>query len=307
MSNLQYKKILVTGGTGFLGQHIVRNLLARGVPQKNIFTPKSEDLDLRKRENCRKAVAGRNVVIHTAGITGNVELHKNHPARIFYDNLMMGVELMEAARVSGVEKFVTIGSATEYPNNARLPYREEDLWIGPVEENHAPYTIAKKMLLVEAQAYRKQYGLNAIHLLLTNMYGPGEHEDGGPIPSMIRRVADAKKNGRNFMEIWGTGKPTRDFLYVEDAAEGIILAAEKYDKEEPVNLGSGYEISIKEVAETIMRVMNFTGQLKFDASKPDGLMRRLLDASRAEREFGFRAMTDFEKGLKKTVTYHGSR
>src|SRR3989344_8682498 len=212
--DLKDKKILVTGGSGFLGQHLIRKLRERGVPEKNIFAPRSAELDLRLRENCEKAVRGTNLVIHTAAITGNVELHKSKPADIFYDNLIMGVELMEAARKAGAEKFVTIGSATEYPDNARLPFREDDLWAGPVELFHAPYTVAKKMLLVEAQAYRKQYGFNAVHILLTNMYGPGEHEDGGPIPSIIKRVAEAQKSGTQHLEIWGTGKPTRDFLYV---------------------------------------------------------------------------------------------
>ncbi len=212
---------------------------------------------------------------------------------------------MEAARKSGVEKFVTIGSATEYPDNARLPFREDDLWGGPVEPLHAPYTVAKKMLLVQAQAYRKQYGFNAVHLLLTNMYGPGEHNDGGPIPALIRRVGDAKRNGLPEVEVWGTGRATRDFLYVEDSAEGVVRALQVYDKAEPVNLGSGFEISIKELAELIKKLMNYEGTLRFDASRPEGQPRRVLDTSRAEREFGFKATTDFENGLRKTIIYHG--
>ncbi|MBU6500530.1 MAG: NAD-dependent epimerase/dehydratase family protein [Patescibacteria group bacterium] len=304
--DLKNKKILVTGGGGFLGQNLIKKLLERNVARENIYSPSAAELDLRVRRNCEEAVKGAGLVIHAAGITGNVQMHRDHPGQIFYDNLVMGVELMEAARKAGVEKFVTIGSATEYPENARLPLREEDLWVGPVEENHAPYTVAKKMLLVQAQAYRRQYGFNAIHLLLTSMYGSGEHKDGGPIPSIIQRVADARKSGSKYIEVWGTGKPTRDFLYAEDAVEGIVLAAEKYDKPEPINLGSGYEISIREVAETIMKSMGLKAELKFDTSKPDGQMRRILDTGRAEKEFGFKAVTDFEDGLRKTIAYHAS-
>ena len=299
------KKILVTGAAGFLGNHIVAYLKKRGIDESNILTPRSAEYDLRKRADCERAVAGRDLVIHAAGITGNAEFHKAHPADIFYENLTMGVELMEAARKAGVKKFVTIGSATEYPNNAPLPFKEENLWIGPVESMHAPYTVAKKMLLAQGQAYRAQYQWNAIHLLLTNMYGPGEKKDGGPIPSLIVRTAQAKVSNEATITVWGTGRATRDFLYVEDAAEAIVLAAEKYDGGEPVNIGSGYEISIREVAESIASEMQFKGRLEFDATKPEGLPRRMLDVSRAEREFGFRAATSFKEGLRKTIAAHG--
>ncbi len=303
--NLADKKVLVTGGAGFLGAHIINQLLACGMPAENIFSPKAEALDLRTRENCEKAVAGRNLVIHAAAITGNVVLHQEHPGKIFYDNLMMGVELMEAARKAGVEKFVTIGSATEYPDSAKLPFREEDLWVGEVEPLHAPYTVAKKMLLVEAQAYRAQYGFNAVHVLLSNMYGPGEHPDGGPVPSLIQRVAAARAKKEKFLDVWGTGTPTRDFLYVEDAADGIIRIAEKYDKPEPINLGTGREISMRELAETIMKLMDFDGEIRFDPTKPDGQKRRLLDPTKAEREAGFKAVTELKDGLRKTIMFHG--
>jgi GDP-L-fucose synthase len=299
------KKIVLTGGAGFLGTHVFNKLIDRGVPRENIFIPRSADLDLRKIEDCERAVNGRQVVIHTAGVTGNAEFHKAHPGSIFYDNLTMGVQLMDAARRAGVEKFVTIGSATEYPLNVPMPLNEENLWLGPVEENHAPYTIAKKMLLVEAQAYRNQYGFNAIHLLLTNMYGPGEKIDGGPIPSLIKRVADAKAAGNDSVAVWGSGNATRDFLYVQDAAEGIVLAAEHYDKSEPVNLGSGYEVSIRELTTAIGALMGFKGKFIFDATKPEGQLRRMLEVSRAAKEFGFHATMDFEKGLQKTITSHG--
>jgi len=306
--NLKDKKILVTGGGGFLGSHLVQRLLGRGVSRELIIVPRAGDCDLRIRENCESIVQGVDVVIHAAGTTGNTEFHRDHPAEIFYDNLTMGVELMEAARVAGVEKFVTIGSATEYPENAPLPFREENLWIGFPEPLHAPYTIAKKMLLVQAQAYRAQYGFNAIHLLLTNMYGPGNEAKGGfVITNMINRMLAAKDTGQAVVEAWGTGVPTRDFLYVEDAAEGIVLAAEKYDKPDPVNLGSGWEISIKELTETISHLTGFGGEIRWDVSKPDGQMRRMLDTRKAERELGFRAGTSFEDGLRKTVEWHKSR
>ncbi|MBI2048839.1 MAG: NAD-dependent epimerase/dehydratase family protein [Candidatus Liptonbacteria bacterium] len=303
--NLVDKKILVTGGSGFFGRHIVDCLIARGVPEGNIFAPRMKEFDLRRKEDCESAVKSIDVVIHLAGITGNAEFHKNHPAEVFYDNLMMGVELMDAARRAGVQKFITIGSVTEYPEKARLPFHEEDLWIGAVEPIHAPYTVAKKMLLVEAQAYRKQYGFNAVHILLTNMYGPGEHSDGGPVPEMICKIGEAKKAGKDFIEGWGTGKPTRDFLYVKDAAEGVLLVAEKYDDPRPINLGSGFEVSMKEIGATIAELMDFRGEIRWDAAKPDGQTRRVLDAGRIERELGFRATTDFKTGLKETIKYHG--
>ena len=303
--DLKKKKILVTGGAGFLGQHVVQFLIQRGVDGKNILVPRSENCDLRILENCQKVVIGQDIIFHLAGMTGGIEYHKKNPAVIFYDNILMGVQLMETAREVGVSKFVTIGSATEYPENAPLPFKESDLWHGFPEPLHAPYTIAKKMLLVQAQSYRKQYGFNAIHLLMTNMYGPGEKLDSSfVIPSLIRRIWQAEKEGRDFVEIWGTGKPTRDFLYAKDAAEGIVLAAEKYDKPEPVNIGSGWEISIGELAEIIVRLMNFKGKIKFDETKPDGQMRRMLDTTRAEQEFGFRAATDFETGLMETINWY---
>jgi len=303
--DLKNKKILVTGSAGFLGQHLIVKLLARGVPRENIFAPSSKELDLRRAENCTAAVRGIDVIIHLAGITGNVELHRARPAEIFYDNLIIGVELMEVARCAGVKKFVAIGSASEYPENAPVPLIEENLWIGPPEENHASYVVAKKMLLVQAQAYRRQYNFNAVHLLLTNMYGPGEHPDGGPIPSFIIRVLEAKRSGARFVEAWGSGRPTRDFLYVEDATEGIVLAAEKYESDKPVNLGSGIEYSIKEIFELIARLTDFHGEIRWDTSKPDGQLRRVLNTVWADRSFGFKPRTNMEVGLKETIKHHG--
>lgn len=301
MIDLRNKKILVTGAAGFVGGHVVKKLAERGVPEKNISVPRSKELDLRIRANARTAVRGCDIVFHVAGMTGGVEFHRAHPAEIFYTNLMMGVELMEAARVAGVQKFVTIGSVTEYPEHGALPYRETDLWLGPVEALHAPYTVAKKMLLVQGEAYRRQYGFNSIHLLMTNMYGPGDVRGNFVVPMLIKRISEAKKNGESFIEVWGTGKPTRDFLYIEDAAEGIVLAGERYDSPEAVNIASGWEISVREITEIIARLMDFKGEIRFDPSKPDGQARRLLDATKAEREFGFKAATDFETGVRKTI------
>ncbi len=301
---LANKRILVTGGNGFLGRHIINKLLEDGVTDSAIFTPRSGDLNLCSKNDCAIAVRNIDIIIHAAGITGNAEFHRNQPGRILYDNLMMGVQLMEAARLVGVKKFITVGSAAEYPQEAPMPLREESIWSGFPEMIHAPYAIAKKMLLVQAQAYRAQYGFNAIHLLMTGMYGPGEKSDGGPIPALIMKVLAAKQNHESTIDMWGTGKPTRDFLYVEDAAEAIVLATEKYDKPEPVNIGAGMEITIKDLTELICRLMDYKGEVRWDPSKPDGQPRRMLDVSRAEKEFGFRAKTGLREGLKMTLDWY---
>lgn len=305
--DLKNKKILVTGGAGFLGSFVVEKLLERGVPKENIFVPRSDDFDLRKWENCQKAVAGQEVVIHLAAKVGGIGFNREKPGELFYDNAIMGIQMMEAARQAGVEKFVAIGTICAYPKFTPVPFKEDDLWNGYPEETNAPYGLAKKMLLVQAQAYRQQYGFNAIYLLPVNLYGPRDNfnpESSHVIPALIRKVAEAKKENKNFIEVWGTGKATREFLYVEDAAEGILLATEKYDKAEPVNLGSGREISIKDLVELICRLMDFKGEIRWDTTKPDGQPRRRLDVSRAEKEFGFRAKTDFEEGLKKTIEWY---
>ncbi len=304
---LKSKKILITGGSGFLGSFVVEKLCQLGVLKENIFIPRSEEYDLRKWENCQKAVKGQDVVIHLAAKVGGIGFNREHPAELFYDNIMMGTQLMEAARLAGVEKFLGIATICAYPKFTPVPFKEEDIWNGYPEETNAPYGLAKKMLLVQAQAYRQQYGFNAITLFLVNLYGPRDNfnpKSSHVIPALIKKVADAKKEGRNFIDVWGTGKPTREFLYVEDAAEGIVLAAENYNNPEPVNLGSGMEISIKDLIEIICRLMDFKGEIRWDSTKPDGQPRRCLDVSRAEKEFGFRATTNFEVGLKKTIEWY---
>lgn len=305
--DLSRKKILVTGGAGFIGSRLVKKLLERGVAQQNLFIPNHADFDLRRWEDCQKAVERQDLVIHLAARVGGIGLNKEKPGELFYDNLVMGAHLMEAARQAGVEKFVGIATICSYPKFTSVPFKEDDLWNGYPEETNAPYGLAKKMLLVQAQAYQEQYGFDAITLFPVNMYGEGDNFElatSHVIPAMIRKVAEAKKSSNNSVELWGTGKPTREFLYVEDAAEGIILAAEKYDKPEPVNLGSGEEISIKSLAELICRLMGYNGEIRWDASKPDGQPRRLLDTSRAEKEFGFKAETPFEEGLRRTIDWY---
>ena len=308
MLNLTRKRILITGAHGFLGKHLVKNLLEkRKVPKENLFLPHSRDLDLRKWENCQKAVKGQDIIIHLAAKVGGIGLNREIPGEMFYDNIMMGIQLMEAARQAGVKKFVALGTICCYPKFTPVPFKEENLWNGYPEETNAPYGLAKKMLLVQAQAYRQQYGFNAIFLMPVNMYGPEDNFDprsSHVIPALIRKVAQAKKEGKNYIEAWGTGKATREFLYVEDGAEGIALATEKYDKPEPVNLGSGMEISIKDLVELICQLMNFKGGIRWDSSKPDGQPRRRLDVSRAEKEFGFKAKTNFKEGLKKTIEWY---
>ncbi len=308
MIDLTQKKILITGAHGFLGKYLVENLLEkRIVPKENLFLPAIEELDLRKWENCQKAVAGQNVVIHLAAKVGGIGLNREKPGELFYDNLIMGIQLMEAARMAKVEKFVAIGTVCAYPKFTPVPFKEENLWNGYPEETNAPYGLAKKMLLVQAQAYRQQYGFNAVYLLPVNMYGPEDSFDpqkSHVIAAIIKKVYEAKKEGRDYIEVWGTGKATREFLYVEDGAEGIILATEKYDKPEPINLGSGMEISIKDLAELICKLMNFRGEIRWDTSKPDGQPRRRLDTSKAKKEFGFVAKTDFIEGLKKTIKWY---
>jgi len=308
MLNLSKKKILITGAQGFVGKHLVKNLLEkRKVAKENLFLPTFEELDLRKWEDCQKAVKRQEIIIHLAAKVGGIGLNREIPGEMFYDNAIMGIQLMEAARQAGVEKFVAISTICAYPKFTPVPFKEDDLWLGYPEETNAPYGLAKKMSLVQAQAYRQQYGFNAISLIPVNMYGQGDSFDpkkSHVIAALISKVYQAKKEGKNFIEVWGTGKATREFLYVEDGAEGIILATEKYDKPEPVNLGSGMEISIKDLVQLICKLMDFKGEVHWDTTKPDGQPRRRLDVSKAKKEFGFQAKTNFEEGLKKTIQWY---
>lgn len=275
--------------------------------KKNITIPRSKELDLRKWENCVKAVKNQDIVIHLAAIVGGIGYNQKIPGEMFYDNIMMGIQLMEAARQIKVEKFVAIGTICAYPKFNPIPFVESSIWHGYPEETNAPYGLAKKMLLVQAQAYRQQYNFNAIYLLPVNLYGPGDNfnpETSHVIPALIKKVADAKKSGKKYINVWGTGTASREFLYVNDCAEGIILATEKYDKPDPVNLGANREIKIKDLVQLICKLMKFKGELRWDSSKPDGQPRRVVDATLAKKEFGFCSKTDFEEGLKKTIDWY---
>jgi GDP-L-fucose synthase len=299
----------VTGGAGFLGRFVQAELRRRGVEEQNLFVPTMDRYNLTRPEDIRRMLADARpqLIIHLAAHVGGIGANREHPAEFFYDNLMMGVELMHQSWQTGVEKFVAIGTVCAYPKFTPVPFREDDLWNGYPEETNAPYGLAKKMLLVQAQAYRAQYGYNAIFLLPVNLYGPGDNFDPNSshvIPALIRKCLEAKQAGRDEVVLWGDGSPTREFLYVEDAARGIVLAAEAYDQPEPVNLGSGREISIKDLAELIARLTGFEGRLVWDTSKPNGQPRRALDISRAERFFGFRAQMDFEEGLRRTIDWY---
>jgi len=307
------KRVTVTGGAGFLGSFVVEKLKERGC--KDIFVPLIEEYDLVKMEDVKRMYrdARPDIVIHLAAKVGGIGANRANPGSFFYDNLMMGVQLMEQARLNNVQKFVTVGTICSYPKYTPVPFKEEDLWNGYPEETNAPYGLAKKMLLVQSQAYRQQYGFNAIYLLQLNLYGPRDNfdlETSHVIPALIRKCVDAVREGRDEIVVWGTGKASRGFLYVEDAAEGILLATERYNKPDPVNLGSDFEITIKDLVELIAKLTGFKGKIIWDTSKPDGQPRRRLDVSKAEREFGFRAKTPFEEGLKKTIEWyvnHGAR
>lgn len=304
---LDTKKILVTGGAGFLGSFVVQKLLERGVLKKNISIPRSKDLDLRKWENCVKAVKSKDIVIHLAAKVGGIGYNQEKPGEMFYDNLMMGVQLIEAARRANVEKFVAIGTICAYPKFNPVPFVETSIWDGYPEETNAPYGLAKKMLLVQSQAYRQQYNMNTVYLLPVNLYGPKDNFDlktSHVIPALIKKIADAQKTGKNHIEVWGTGNASREFLFADDCAEGIILATEKYNKPAPVNLGANREIKIKDLIKTICRLMDFKGEIRWNPSKPDGQPRRMVDATLARKEFGFRAKTNFEKGLRETIDWY---
>lgn len=301
------KCILITGGAGFLGSYVVRKLRESGY--KKLFIPRRKDYNLVYLSKVKKLYndSEPDIVIHLAGNVGGIEANKNRPAEFFYDNLKMGLNVMDEAYKRGVDKFVALGSVCCYPKFTPVPFKEEYLWNGYPEETNAPYGLAKKMLLVQSQAYRKQYGFNSIFLLLVNLYGPGDNFNpvsSHVIPALIKKCFDAIKENKGEIVIWGTGKATRGFLYVEDAAEAIVLATQRYDKSEPVNIGSGFEISIKDLANLVVKYTGFKGRIKWDASKPDGQPRRCLDTNRAFKEFGFMAKTSFDEGLKKTIEWY---
>jgi GDP-L-fucose synthase len=303
-------RVLVTGGAGFLGTHVVTKIQAQGC--RAVIVPRSREFDLREKAAIITLFeqARPDLVIHLAAVVGGIGANRRHPGQFFYDNAIMGLQLIEQARLYGVEKFVALGTVCAYPKFTPVPFREADLWNGYPEETNAPYGLAKKMLLVQAQAYRQEYGMNAIYLLPVNLYGPGDNfdpETSHVIPALIRKCLEAVESGQQEIVVWGTGQASREFLYVEDAAEAIVLAAERYDNPEPVNLGSGRELSIKELVELIAALTGFTGRLVWDATKPDGQPRRCLDTTLAERAFGFRARTDFRQGLQRTIAWYRQR
>jgi GDP-L-fucose synthase len=306
--DLRNKRILVTGGAGFLGSFVVEKFTGeRGVDPGCILVPRSRDCDLRLWENCLGVTKGVDIVIHLAARVGGIGFNRENPGSLFYDNALMGIQLMEACRINGVEKLVALATICAYPKFTPIPFREENLWDGYPEETNAPYGLAKKMLLVQAQAYRKQYGFNAICLFPVNLYGPRDnfdHRSSHVIPALIRKCVEAVEKGEKRIVVWGTGRPTREFLYVEDAAEAILLATEKYDKPDPVNIGAGFEISIKDLVELIVELTGFRDKLTWDAQKPDGQPRRMLDVTRATREFGFRARVNLKEGLKRTIDWY---
>lgn len=305
--NLQEKRIAVTGGAGFLGQYVVGQLKELGC--QSIFVPRSREFDLRREHDIVRMLETYRpeLIIHLAAVVGGIGANQKHPGKFFYDNLIMGVQLMEHARRFGVEKFVAVGTICSYPKHTPVPFLESELWNGYPEETNAPYGLAKKMLLVQSEAYRKEYGFNSIHLLPVNLYGPGDNfdlETSHVIPAMIRKFFEAKKNGEGSIMLWGTGNITREFIYAADAARGIIQAARHYDRSDPVNIGSGQEISIKELAETIKRMTGFQGEIVWDDSKPDGQPRRKLDTGKAKQYFDFEAQTDLTSGLQKTIEWY---
>ena len=307
MSWLADRRIVVTGGAGFLGSHVVEKLTAAGC--RSIFVARSAQYDLTRMTDVVRMYddARPEIVIHLAAKAGGIGLNREKPGGLFYDNILMGVQVMEQARLHGVEKFVALGTVCAYPKFTPVPFKEEDLWAGYPEETNAPYGLAKKMLLVQAQAYCQQYGFNAIYLLPVNLYGPRDNfdlETSHVIPALIKKCVDAVETGEREIVVWGTGSASREFLYVEDAAEAIVLATEKYDKPEPVNIGAGTEVTIRDLVTIIARRVGFEGKIIWDSTKPDGQPRRCLDTTRAEREFGFKAGTSLPDGLRKTIAWY---
>jgi GDP-L-fucose synthase len=305
--DLSNKRILVTGGAGFLGRQVVKQLCEAGAQPEKITVPRSRECDLRFLEQCQKAVAQQDIVIHLAAHVGGIGLNREKPAELFYDNLMMGTQLIHAAYQAGIEKFVCVGTICAYPKFTPVPFKEDDLWNGYPEETNAPYGIAKKALLVQLQAYRQQYGFNGIYLLPVNLYGPEDNFDpksSHVIPALIRKVHEAQQKGDKKLSVWGDGSPTREFLYSTDAALGIVMGTTDYNDPEPVNLGIGYEISIRDLIELICELMNFEGEIVWETDKPNGQPRRCLDTQRAKQTFGFTAQVEFKQGLKNTIDWY---
>jgi GDP-L-fucose synthase len=301
------KRIVVTGGAGFLGSYIIQGLRDRGC--REILVPTIEEYDLVKIEDVRRmySLMKPDIVVHLAAVVGGIGANREHPGEFFYKNLMMGVQLIEEARLSGIEKFVAIGTVCAYPKFTPVPFKEDDLWSGYPEETNAPYGLAKKMLLVQSQAYRQEYGFNSIYLLPVNLYGPRDNFNPASshvIPALIRKCVEAVDRGDKYVECWGTGSASREFIYAADAAEGILLATERYSGAEPVNIGAGFEITIKDLVELVARLTGFKGEIRWDSSKPDGQPRRCLDTTRAKKLFGFEAKTRFEEGLRATVEWY---
>lgn len=301
------KKILITGGAGFFGSQVVRQLLEKGADRENILVPRSKEIDLRRWENCVGVVKNQDIVIHLAARVGGIGFNQAYPAQLFYDNAIMGIQMIEAARQENVGKCVIVGTICAYPKFTPVPFREDELWNGYPEETNAPYGLAKKMLLVQSQAYRQEYGFDSIYLLPVNLYGPGDNfnpESSHVIPALIKKFTEAKQNGDPCVEVWGTGTASREFLYVDDAARGIILAAEHYNKPDPVNLGSGMEITIRDLVVLISELTGYHGEIHWDTTKPDGQPRRCLDVSRAKKEFGFEATMPFREGVERTIEWY---
>lgn len=306
MSNFwQDKRVVVTGGAGFLGSHVVAELERAGAT--HIFIPRSQEFDLRQSGDCAKVVKGADLVIHLAANVGGIGYNREFPGTLFYDNLLMGVHMMEESRKAKVAKFVAIGTICAYPKFAPVPFKEDDLWNGYPEETNAPYGLAKKMMLVQGTAYRAQYGFNSIFLLPVNLYGPGDNfkeESSHVIPALIKKFVEAQEQNLPSVTVWGTGKATREFCFVRDTARGIVLAAEKYNQEAPVNLGAGFEISIKDLVDKIKTIVGYQGEIIWDTTKPDGQPRRMLDTSRAEQKFGYTARVQFDQGLAETIAWY---
>lgn len=303
------KRVMVTGGAGFLGRHVVARLKDAGVDDGNIFIPRSAEYDLRTENGVREVLADAkpDIIIHLAAVVGGIGANRENPGAFFYANAMMGLQLIEQARLAGVEKFVTIGTVCSYPKYTPVPFNENELWNGYPEETNAPYGIAKKMLIVQSQAYREQYGFNSINLIPVNLYGPWDNFDPASshvIPALIKKMVDARDSGADHIEAWGTGSASREFIYVDDAARGIVLGAEKLNDSDPINLGVGQEITIRDLTELIARLTGFEGEIRWDPTKPDGQPRRALDTSKAREHLGFEAATDFENGLRETIAWY---